>query len=446
VTERLATFDFRDDAPYAADRVRWGKDVHLDGRPLMDRLARLLPTPAADLMEIATAVYAADRLTPRDHGDTYQLGWSRRLRLHIPVRQPDRWEKLRGPITELLSWLTDDEWDLHFHSSGQAWSPLGRAQGYLFPAVPPQAHVALFSGGLDSTAGLAIDLATRPAIDVIAVRVVTNGRMAHGQETVLGYFGERVHDCSFQVHLASGRSREPSQRTRGFLFLSAGVATALTARKNVLRVYENGIGAVNLPLVESQRGSQAPHAVHPRTLAMMEKLATSLNEGSCFRIELPHLWSTKAELLRQAPQRMAGAYTSSMSCDRAFASRLQGALQCGTCTSCILRRQSVLASGLLQVDARRTYRRDLSSTPRPYTLDASLWQAHRISSALNSTDPWSAFVQEFPQVLDVPGVESESGRSAILRLYGQYCAEWRSLAARLGVDMSKWGLEGAAAA
>jgi hypothetical protein len=445
VNEPLTTFDFRHDAPSAVDTVQWGKDVHLDGRPLMDRLARLLPAPAADLMEIATAVYTADRLAPRGYRDPYQLGWCRRLRIDIPVRLPDLWQANEESLVQLLSWLTDDEWSLRFHPLQNSRSPLDNPQDYLFPTVPEHAQVALFSGGLDSTAGLAVDLATRPGTDVLAVRVITNGRMKSCQEGVLGSFGSSVHDCPFSLHLASPRSRESSQRTRGFLFLSAGVATALTAGKNVLRVYENGIGAINLPLLESQRGSQTTRAVHPRTLLMMEQLTTSL-AGATFRIESPHLWSTKAELLRQAPPMLTGAYGRSLSCDHAFATRIRGALQCGVCTSCILRRQSVIISGLTKIDVGRPYRSDLAGMPRPQTMNASLWQIHRLGRALAATDPWSAFLQEFPQVLDVPGVERESGRAAVLRLYGQYCAEWRALADRLGVDMYKWGLEGAAAA
>ncbi|MEQ4724342.1 7-cyano-7-deazaguanine synthase [Nonomuraea sp. B19D2] len=438
------TFDFRSSAPMIRHAVQWGRDVHLDGRPLIDRLGRVLPPKAADLMELATAVYTADRLRPRGDADAYKLGWSRRLRLHVPVRLPDLWRSRADALAQLLSWLTDDEWSLHFHQVRPDTAPLDDPQGYLFPTVPDQAHVALFSGGLDSTAGLAVDLAADPKTDVLAVRVVTNGRMEGRQRVILRRFGARVHDCRLPLNLASGLSAESTQRTRGFLFLAAGIATALTAGKSVLRVYENGIGAINLPLLESQRGSQATRAVHPRTVRMMEQLATSLSGGG-FRIDLPHLWSTKAELLREAPPTYSEAYADSVSCDRGFATRTEGARPCGRCTSCILRRQSVFASGLLQIDVGQQYRHRLDGA-LPWELRASLWQIHRIRVALEDSDPWSAFLQEFPQVLDVPATERESGRAAVLRLYGQYCAEWQSMASYLGVHMHNWGLEGAAAA
>jgi 7-cyano-7-deazaguanine synthase in queuosine biosynthesis len=445
VNQPWTTFDFRSGAPVIRHAVRWDRDVHLDGQPLMDRLGRVLPPDAADLMELATAIYTADRLKARSDDDAYKLGWSRRLRLHVPVRLPDLWRSHTDALVQLLSWLTDDEWSLQFHQVHPASAPLDNPRGYLFPTVPDQAYVALFSGGLDSTAGLAVDLDADPETDVLTVRVVTNGRMEGRQKAILRHFGTRVHDCRLPLSLASGRSAESTQRTRGFLFLAAGVATALTAGKNVLRVYENGIGAINLPLLESQRGSQATRAVHPRTVQMMEWLATSLS-GVAFRIELPHLWSTKAELLRKAPPMLSEAYLSSVSCDSGFATRTEGARPCGRCTSCILRRQSVIASGLVQIDIGHQYRHRLDAAPLFWELRASLWQIHRIQVALNDPDPWHAFLNEFPQVLDVPATERESGRAAVLRLYGQYCAEWQTMARHLGVNMHNWGLEGAAAA
>jgi 7-cyano-7-deazaguanine synthase in queuosine biosynthesis len=445
VTEAWVPYDFRPDAPDIHDAVRWAEDVRLDGRPLMDRLARVLPPNAADLMEIATAVYTADRLKRRGQGDAYQLGWCRKLRLHVPVRHPDLWRNHEEALVELLSWLTDDEWSLHFHPASPGVTPLSNQQDYLFSMVPERAQVALFSGGLDSTAGLAVDLAAAPETDILAVRVVTNGRMERRQEDILHHFGDRVHDCRFPLNLASGRSKESTQRTRGFLFMAAGIATALTAGKNVLRVYENGIGAINLPLIESQRGTQATRAVHPHTVRLMERLASSLS-GRSFRIELPHLWSTKAELLGQAPPLSLAAYARSVSCDVAFATRTEGANQCGRCTSCILRRQAVFAADLPKIDANQRYRHDLNTTPLSWEMCASLWQLHRIQRVLDSADPWGAFVSEFPQVLDVPAAKKESGRAALLRLYGQYRAEWQAMADHLGVNVHQWGLEGAAAA
>ncbi|MCP2335246.1 hypothetical protein [Actinomadura rupiterrae] len=411
----------------------------------MDELAQVMPPLAADLIEIATAAYTADRRQARDHGDPCQIAWCRRLRLHLPVRCVDVWQSHAGHVGEVLRWLTDDEWELVFHPLGASHTPLRGAQEYLFSEVPDRARVVLFSGGLDSTAGLAADLAAAPDAAVLAVRVVTSNRMQGIQESVLRALGHRVRDCRLPLNLAAGTSRESTQRTRGFLFLAAGIATALTAGKQTLRVYENGIGAINLPLVPAQRGSQATRAVHPRTLQMLERLTTSLT-GARFRIELPHLWHTKTEMLRHVPHWAIKACIRSVTCDIGFATHVPGRPACGQCTSCILRRQSVLASGQPVLDTAQHYDSDLSSARDRVPITATLWQLHRLGQALRAADPWTALVEEFPQVLDVPAVGEETGRAAVLRLYGQYCTEWRAAAREFGFNLHKWGLEGAAAA
>ena len=87
--------------------------------------------------------------------------------------------------------------------------------------------------------------------------------------------------------MSVGRSSvETSQRSRGLLFLAVGIATAWTLRQDRLRVFENGIGAINLPYPRSQFGSQATKSMHPQTLNSWQKLAAAISSRP-FRIEAP---------------------------------------------------------------------------------------------------------------------------------------------------------------
>lgn len=72
----------------------------------------------------------------------------------------------------LLHWLTDDDWDLEFCQLRLGTGALDVQQGFLFETVPSGASPVLFSGGLDSAAGLASQLVHE---DAIAVSVHTNG-------------------------------------------------------------------------------------------------------------------------------------------------------------------------------------------------------------------------------------------------------------------------------
>src|SRR4051794_15958555 len=64
---------------------------------LSRRLGAVVPDHVADLVEVACAIHAVDRLISRRHG---QHRWNRSLRLQLPVRRPDLW--LRPDIAESL--------------------------------------------------------------------------------------------------------------------------------------------------------------------------------------------------------------------------------------------------------------------------------------------------------------------------------------------------------
>jgi hypothetical protein len=399
--------------------LRLGYDAWLDGRAVVYRLARDLPPEAADLMEISAMAHAADRLAPRptERAALDGSGWGRRVWLQVPVRDPRLWTSVADRLAELLSWITDDDWDLEFCQLADGAGPLDNPQGFLFDTIPHGSVPALFSGGLDSALGLAHDL--RDA-DSIAVSVHTNNQMQAVQRRIVRAL---VHDSAracvhlqYRVSLRE-RERENSQRTRGLLFLATGIATAWGLRQDRLRVFENGIGAINLPYLRSQHGPQATRSMHPRTLCLAEGLASAVS-GRPFRIEAPFCLSTKAEALRAVPEIKTSVVAGTVSCDTGFAARVPGHIQCGACTSCLLRRQALHAAGHPEADAATPYR--TRSAAATGSLNAMAWQLERLRDSLDKPDPWLALVSEFPPVLELgPLAPTE-----VIRLYRAYVQEW----------------------
>jgi len=414
--------------------LRLGYEAWLDGSAVVGRLARELPPHAADLIEIAAMTYAADRLARRKaERDTADgSGWDRQLRLQVPVRRPDLWADAAGELTELLEWLTHDDWALKFCQLNPGAGTLDHHQGFLFDMVPDGSPAALFSGGLDSALGLARDL----ALDPVAVSVHTNPRMQATQRNVFSRIcGSRSRCMHLQFRVSLHQSDcENSQRTRGLLFLAAGIGTAWELGQDRLRVYENGIGAINLPYLRSQHGPQATRSMHPRTLWLAERLASKVS-GRPFRIDTPFMLSTKAEAVRSVPQISTATVAATVSCDAGFAARVPGARQCGTCTSCLLRRQALLAAGRLDADAAIAYR-----TRNPGGSEgvmAMTWQLDRLTSALADRIPWHGLVSEFPPVLDT----SPLAPAEVIRLYRAYMREWEAAGPEFGMQ----GHDGAAA-
>ena len=392
----------------------------LSGHAVIDRLSRALPGLAADMLEIAASVYAIDRLArrPTERQRPAGAGWARSLWADIPVREPDRWRQQVPLLSQLLHWLTDDDWSLEFSELQSGAGVLDTPQQFLFDTVPDGAVPVLFSGGLDSAAGLALELLHG---DAVGISVHTNGWMMSVQRRVLAALNETSrHQCvPLRYRISVRNSIETSQRSRGLLFLAAGVATAWAVHQDHLRVFENGIGAINLPYLRSQQGAQATKSVHPLTLRMVQDLASAVSNRP-FVIDTPAIALTKAELLRRAPSTARKAFGLTVSCDAGFAARVPEHRACGACTSCLLRLQSLTAgelADLLPMDIHERRGHD-----REFNLNAMIWQVTRMRACLDSPEPWRHMVSEFPELLDVTSLTQQE----VVRLYRAYVEEWSS--------------------
>ena len=98
-----------------------------------------------------------------------------------------------------------------------------------------------------------------PDYSYVFVSGVTNARQQAGQRRQVNILTEASRREVRHVTVPYGlrwaglevrEKEEPSQRTRGFLFLTLGATVAITAGAKDLFVYENGIGAINLPVIK----------------------------------------------------------------------------------------------------------------------------------------------------------------------------------------------------
>ncbi len=396
-----------------------------------------------DFLQIALYVYCADQLFRRERH------WCRRLGVKIPVQDPKFWEARKYEILELLQFLTDDEWILHFVPA----PPVARRQDenpFLPIHYDPQSIVALYSGGLDSFAGLANQLSANPGKPFVLVASSTNSRQVNLQRAQINELRRQTGRdltliqvwSSLKKEALGNGPRETSQRTRGFLHLALGVVTALSAGLNRLCLYENGIGAINLPYDGTHVGALATHAVHPGTLRRMAELVQKITDEP-FEITNPFIFQTKGQMVATPEiRRFANLIGKTFSCD-GFPLRQHAQSQCGTCTSCILRRLSIEVAGLSNFDPGHTYDTDCTSEAVSPTKQLSLsrlkmeYQVRAIAEALSQPDPWNAMVQEFPRLCEIfdeltffLGMNENLVETALLDLYRSYVAEWNSFSGR----------------
>jgi hypothetical protein len=220
-----------------------------------------------------------------------------------------------------------------------------------------------------------------------------------------------------------------------------GAVSAIAAGASKLFLYENGIGAINLPYDATQIGTYNSRATHPSTILKMQQFINALT-GRNFSIENPFLFTTKGQMCgHEAVRQLGDALPLTFSCD-GFPVRAKNRGQCGFCTSCLLRRQSLQAAGLSQYDTKG-YLNDLcaprytGSEMHLHPLRAMDWQAHRIRCALSKENPWEALLDEFVELRKLQldfwrsgDVQPSEFQSGLLHLYATYIKEWQSFSAR----------------
>ena len=396
-----------------------------------------LPARLADLVEISHMMHGADRLVARGPN------WRRRFVIQAPVRDLGFWRRLdvAQALQDVLHYLTDDDWVVRFEDA--PWSVDRPQLQKIFPEQKPLA-ACLFSGGLDSLAGLAVDVSEAKFKTIVPVCCTASPRLKAVQRKLLnGVFPNRevaVRPVFLSVAIGQEKGQysrnERTQRTRGFLFGCLGAVAASMAGANRLRIYENGVGAINLPLTAAQVGTQSTRSTHPLALYKLSRLLSLVFDEEFF-LDLPFIFSTKGELCsRLAATKWRRLTGDSVSCD-SFPLRTKGPVHCGECTSCLLRRQACWVAGLIEDQIPDAYRADvLSGDPdldfRP--LADMVIQAQRLNWEVSKAEPWSQLAAEFTEIIEVVEalqmqgeVESES---RLVDLYSRYSLEWKRFPAR----------------
>jgi hypothetical protein len=309
-------------------------------------LVRDLGTPMApyvDLLWLAVGAYGADKVVPRKQAPDR---WTRRLDLHVPVTESARWAAASSAFSEALAYLTSDEWRIRFRSSGP--------RGAHADAAGPNAFdtVSLFSGGLDSLVG-AIDLLEAGHTAVLVGHYDSNPLKPRQQSLFErlrdAYGADRVIYRPFYLRPlgpqpAQARplpaDREPSTRSRSFLFIAAAAVTASAAGTAVVHVPENGYIGLNVPLEPNRLGACSTRTTHPHFLLL---LGNALAEADIdLAIENPYRLKTKGEVLEQCRNRklLLELAPRTVSCAHPEVGRWsqQGYANCGYCYPCLMRR------------------------------------------------------------------------------------------------------------
>lgn len=328
-----------------------GKNLdHGIGRALADlRALKLAPSEmGVDLLVVAAHVHAADTRISRSSES--QDAWTREIRLVIPVSNPTKWNTAASILRRALDFLTGDRWEIGFRNRPKEFAQIIRKTAQP-PLIPPYDGVSLFSGGLDSLIG-AIDTLTSGGKPLL-VSHAGEGLVSKSQELCFdglkGAYKNAEFDrlrvwMNFDHGLVEDVGSEDTTRGRSFLFFSLGIAagTAL-GQPFVLKVPENGLIALNVPLDRLRLGALSTRTTHPFYMARWNDLLKAL--GISGQLENPYWNRTKGEMVKACanPALLKKLAPLSLSCSSPTKGRWTKQPQghCGHCLPCLIRRASL---------------------------------------------------------------------------------------------------------
>ena len=420
--------------------------ITVGDRPEMLKSPIEVPPLMADLIDLAVALYVADRMANRYRYKKRTI----HLRLPLPVRDEFLQPEVSRLLSKLLIWYTGDNWTFEF--SQRRLPRLSEVQRLLpFTDAQPN-EVVLWSGGLAALAGLCNRIRNAPEHRYILFGTGSNPEVIGVQRAVYQAVSRKLPRNSLllsQINIRlddtgdfTGRKNK-APRIRGFAFLLLGSAKALLEGENRLHVYENGVGAINLAFAGGIHGLDHSRAVHPKSLYLVGKFVEALT-GSPFEVINPFIFNTKGWMCEALlTYGLSDIVAETISCDTKPRERFDEKVRhCGACSSCLLRRQSLAAAGIAD---ETNYASILSESVREtgrVHYRAVKAQIARLENCLADSDPWAALCKAYPEVgeaaLYLSGRTPAEVRERILNLLRCYVGEWKREGRTVGWELGDW--------
>ena len=347
----IGTLGRQDNAPIPSAPDEIVTRFPLDIKTALQDLKRLHIFPSeigVDLINLAAHVHAADTRISRftESQDT----WTREFRLVVPVSAPQLWAATSDLLARMLNFLTGDKWDIGFRPRPQRFSTIvpRRPATLLTPLFD---SVSLFSGGLDSLIG-AIDALEADQVPLFVSHAgegATSDAQNQCASALNGHYRKNPFSrlrlwLNFPTTLVRGVESENTTRGRSFLFFALGIFAGTGINQPfVLKVPENGLIALNVPLDVVRLGALSTRTTHPFYMARWNELLSLL--GINGTVENPYWNMTKGEMVAACRNQrlLIDTIPSSLSCSSPTKGRWQGRAveHCGYCLPCLIRKAAL---------------------------------------------------------------------------------------------------------
>lgn len=290
-----------------------------------------------DLLDVGMSIFHLERYIYAFRGSPIV-----RTQLVLPVRNPRHWMRtdVISTIGNTLNCLLPINWELTFVKKSVAKNKRPKGEH------AKVSQVVLFSGGMDSTCGIA---AFKDELRDSTRFVSYYTKQKTVQQSIL-------NDCGYDssAHLSqftsewTGKKIDRRNKTffcRSFMFLTLGAAIARSHGSTKILQFENGILATAVPPAPSLQITK--HA-HPFFHLQMGKFLTAYFQQP-FEIENPFLWMTKRQAYERAKASITNfefIVTKSETCWYHYSNfgldgkKKKPNIPCGICIPCLIRRVS----------------------------------------------------------------------------------------------------------
>ncbi len=343
-----------------------GNDPNVNIR--LEKLAKIFKQNFAprlvDLLEIASYIYTADASTQRgtdwtDNNSTE--AWERDFHFIIPVRDLTFWQtpEVIKLLLQIITFISNDKVKIDFvklekDRTVDEYLQFGELEDWEFYGID---RVTMFSGGLDSLAGITEQANQNHPLMLVSHSPVntTYSRQKKLYEELTAKFDAPIQHIPVFINKDSKLGREFLQRTRSLLFSAIGTVIAESVKADGVRFYENGIVSLNLPVADEVLRARASRTTHPFTLKLFSDFYSLVTERN-FIVDNPYILKTKKDII-EIIKLNNSADLIEHSCSCAHTGYFQSASQwhCGTCSQCIDRRVAIFAANAQELDPETDY-------------------------------------------------------------------------------------------
>ncbi|EMS83696.1 hypothetical protein [Leptospira noguchii] len=297
-----------------------------------------------DLCNIIGLISTIERLIPRR--EIYKI------HISLPILSLERWQdsEIIDELKIIISQFTINDYIFDFYSPVKVSA---RMRDQIVMELGDKAEVSLWSGGLDSLSGFLNRYLENPNKEYVLVgfgfQKCAFGKQRNLHKKINKLFPNAKIERYRVFHDIAGAPKKypnPSFRMRGLLFLVEGLYASTLFCSDTLYLHENGIGAFNIPFPGSGHWDRSLTA-NPAILSIVSKFYSKLI-GSKRKIINPFLFFTKGEMCKVFildTLKFSNILELSSSCDSNHRQKDKPG-QCGYCSSCLLRRQGILNTGL----------------------------------------------------------------------------------------------------